>query len=60
MQAKIDMPKAFAGAKLDGMEVDLWIFSMNLYFAVLDVPEHQHAMCAALNLSQEATVWLHL
>ena len=52
------MPKAFAGAKLDGTEVDSWIFSMNLYFAVLDVPEHQQAMRAALNLSEEAAVWL--
>ena len=52
------MPKAFAGAKLDGTEVDSWIFSMNLYFAALDVPEHQRAMRAALNLSEEAAVWL--
>ena len=54
------MPKAFAGAKLDGTEVDSWIFLMNLYFAVLDVPEHQRAMRAALNLSEEAAVWLRL
>ena len=53
------MPKAFAGAKLDGTEVDSWIFSMSLYFAALDVPEHQWAMRAALNLSEEAAVWLH-
>ena len=52
------MPKAFAGAKLDGTEVDSWIFSMNLYFAALDVPKHQRAMCVALNLSAEAAVWL--
>ena len=58
MQAKIGMPKTFAGAKLDGTEVDSWIFSMNLYFAALDVPEHQRAMRAALNLSEEAAVWL--
>ena len=58
LQAKIDMPKAFASAKLDGREVDLWIFFMNLYFAVLDVPEHQHAIRAALNLSEEVVVWL--
>ena len=51
------MPKAFAGTKLDGTEVDSWIFLMNLYFAVLDVPEHQRA---ALNLSEEAAVWLRL
>ena len=52
------MPKAFACTKFDGTEVDLWIFSMNLYFAVLDVPEHQRAMSAALNMSEEAAVWL--
>ena len=52
------MPKAFAGAKLDGTEVDSWIFSMNLYFAALDIPEHQQAMRVALNLSEEAAVWL--
>ena len=54
------MPKAFAGAKLDGTEVDSWIFSMNLYFVALDVPEYQQAMHAALNLSEEAAVWLRL
>ena len=54
------MPKAFAGTKLDGTEVDLWIFSMNLYCAVLDVPEHQRAMRVALNLTEEAAVWLRL
>ena len=52
------MPKAFAGAKLDGTEVESWIFSMNLYFAALDVLAHQRAMRAALNLSEEAAVWL--
>ena len=56
LQAKIDMPKAFASTKLDGTEVDSWIFSMNLYFAALDVPEHQQAMRVALNLSEEAAV----
>ena len=60
LQAKIDMPKAFAGAKLDGTEVDSWIFLINLYFAMLDIPEHQRAMCAALNLSEEVAVWLRL
>ena len=60
LQAKIDTPKAFAGAKLDGTEVDSWIFLMNLHLAVLNVAEHQHSMRAALNLSQKATVWLHL
>ena len=54
------MPKAFAGAKLDGTEVDSWIFLMNLYFAMLDVPEHQRAFCAALSLLEEAAVWLRL
>ena len=59
LQAKIDKPKAFAGAKLDDIEEDSWIFSMNLYFAALDIPEHQHAIHAALNLSEEAAMWLH-
>ena len=59
LQAKIDMPKAFAGGKFDGTEVDLWIFLMNLYFAMLNVPEHQRAMHAVLNLSEEVVVWLH-
>ena len=54
------MPKAFAGAKLDGTEVDSWIFSMNLYFAMLDVPAYQRAMHATLNLSEEVAVWLRL
>ena len=60
LQAKIDMSKTFAGAKLDGTEVDSWIFLMNLYFTMLDIPEHQRAMRAALNLSEEAAVWLRL
>ena len=54
------MPKAFAGAKFDRTEVDLWIFSMNLYFTLLDVPEHQCAMHVALNLLEELAVWLCL
>ena len=54
------MPKAFAGAKLDGTEVDLRILLMNLYFVALDVPEHQRAMHAVLNLSEEVAVWLSL
>ena len=58
LQAKIDKPKAFAGAKLDDIEVDSWIFSMNLYFAALDIPEHQRAIHAGLNLSEEAAVWM--
>ena len=52
------MPKAFAGTKLDSTEVDSRIFLMNLYFVVLYVPEHQQAMRAVLNLSEEAAVWL--
>ena len=54
------MPRPYTGAKLDGAEVDSWIFSMNLYFAALDVPEHQRAMRAALNLADKAAVWLRL
>ena len=41
LQAKINMLKAFAGAKLDGVKVDSWIFLMTLYFPVLDILEHQ-------------------
>ena len=39
LSAKVEMPKAFLGARLDGSEVDSWLFAMNLYFAALDVPE---------------------
>ena len=56
LQSKIDMPKAFSGAKLNGMEVELRILLRNLYFAMLDVLELQRAMRAALNLSEEAAV----
>ena len=60
MQAKVDMPKTFAGSRLDGVKADSWIFSINLYFTVLDVPEQQQAMHAAFNFSEEAAVWLRL
>ena len=60
LQAKVDMPKAFAGSRFDDTKVDSWIFLMNLYFAVLDIPEHQQAIHLALNLSEEAAVWLCL
>ena len=53
------MPKAFTGTKLDGAEVDTWIFSMNLYFAALNVPLERWALRAALNLKAEAAIWLH-
>ena len=56
LQAKVDMPKVFAGSRLDGVKVDSWIFSINLYFTALDVPEQQQAMCVAFNLSEEAAV----
>ena len=52
------MPKAFTGTKLDGTKVDTWIFSMNLYFAALNVPPECRALCAALNLEAEAAIWL--
>ena len=52
------MPKAFEGSKLDGAEIDSWIFSMNLYFAALNLPPQQRTVRAALNLSGEAAVWL--
>ena len=58
LQAKVDMPKAFSGAKLDAAEIDSWVFSMNLYFAALNLPDHMHAVRAALNLSDKAAVWL--
>ena len=50
------MPKAFTGIKLDGAEVDTWIFSMNLYFAALNVPSERRALRAALNLEAEAAI----
>ena len=52
------MPKAFTGTKLDGAKVDTWIFSMNLYFAALNVPLKRWALHAALNLEVEAAIWL--
>ena len=52
------MPKAFTGTKLDGTKVDTWIFSMNLYFAALNVPSECRALRAALNLEAEAAIWL--
>ena len=52
------MPKAFSGAKLDAAEIDSWVFSMNLYFAALNLPDHMRAVRVALNLSDEAAVWL--
>ena len=52
------MPKAFTDIKLDGAEVDTWIFSMNLYFAALNVPLECRALHAALNLEAEAAIWL--
>ena len=58
LQAKVNMPKAFSGAKLDAAEIDSWVFSMNLYFAALNPPDHMRAVRAALNLSDEAAVWL--
>ena len=58
LQAKVDMPKAFSGAKLDAAETDSWVFSMNLYFAALNLPEHMRAVRAAFNLADEAAVWL--
>ena len=58
LQAKVDMPKAFSGAKLDAAEIDSWVFSMNLYFTTLNRPEHMRAVRAALNLADEVAVWL--
>ena len=58
LQAKVDTPKAFSGAKLDAAEIDSWVFSMNLYFAALNLPDHMRAVRAALNLSDKVAVWL--
>ena len=59
LQAKVDMPKAFSGAKQDAAKIDSWVFSMNLYFAALNLLGHMHAVHAALNLVDKAVVWLH-
>ena len=60
LQAKVDMPKAFSRAKLDAAEINSWVFSMNLYFAALNQPEHMRAVHSALNLAHKAMVWLHV
>ena len=52
------MPKAFTGTKLDGAEVDTWIFSMNFYFATLNIPPEYWALRTALDLEAEAAIWL--
>ena len=52
------MLRAFTSTKLDGADVDTWIFSMNLYFAALNVPLERRALRAALNLEVEAAIWL--
>ena len=44
LQAKIDMPKAISGAKVDAAEIDSWVFSMNLYFTALNLPEKMHVI----------------
>ena len=58
LQANVNMPKAFSGAKLDAAEIDSWVFSMNLHFASLNLPDHMRAVRAALNLSDKAAIWL--
>ena len=60
LQAKVDMPKAFRGAKLEAAEINSWFFSMNLYFAALNLPEHMRAVHTALNLADEVVVWLRV
>ena len=60
LQTKVDMPKAFSGAKLDAVEIDSWVFSMNLYFAALNLPEHMHVVRVALNQTDKAAVWLRV
>ena len=59
LQAKVDMPKPFSRAKLDAAEINSWVFSMNLYFAALNLPEHMRVVRAALNLADKVAVWLH-
>ena len=54
LQAKVDMPKAFSGAKLDAAEFNRWVFYMNLYFAALNLPEYIRAVRAALNLGRRS------
>ena len=44
LQAKVDMPKPFSGAKLDAVEINSWVFSINLYFAALDLPVHMRTV----------------
>ena len=58
LQAKVDMLKTFRGAKLDAAEINSWVFSMNLYFTALNLPEHMRVVRAALNLADKAAVWL--
>ena len=53
------MPKPFSGAKLDAAEIDSWVFSMNLYFAAFNLPEHMHPVRAAINLVDKVAVLLH-
>ena len=52
------MPKALSGAQLDAAEIDSWVFSMNLYFAALNLLGHMRVVQAALNLSDKVAVWL--
>ena len=56
LQAKVNMPKAFSGAKLNAAEINSWVFFMNLYFAALNLPEHMRAERTALNLEDKAAV----
>ena len=56
LKAKVDIPKPFSGAKLDAAEIDSWVFSMNLYFAALNLPEHMRVVRTALTLVDKAVV----
>ena len=60
LQAKVNMPKAFSGAKLNVAEINSWVFSMDLYLAALNLPEHMHAVRAALNLVDKPAIWFHV
>ena len=44
LQAKVNMLKAFSRAKLDAAEINSWVFSRNLYFAALNLPERMRVV----------------
>ena len=36
---KVDPPKPFSGATMDGQAVESWLYSMNLFFLAAAIPE---------------------